>query len=50
MLMSEFIGISASVGTAEEAYRFGISASWNIIALGAGFLAYGWLLAGKYKA
>jgi len=50
MLMSEFIGTSASVGTAQEAYRFGISASWNIIALGAGILAYGWLLAGKYKA
>jgi SSS family solute:Na+ symporter len=50
MLMSEFIGTSASVGTAQEAYQFGISASWNIIALGAGFLFYGWLLAGKYKA
>jgi solute:Na+ symporter, SSS family len=50
MLMSEFIGTSASVGTAQEAYQFGISASWNIIALGAGFLLYGWLLAGKYKA
>jgi SSS family solute:Na+ symporter len=50
MLMSEFIGTSASVGTTQEAYQFGISASWNIIALGAGFLLYGWLLAGKYKA
>src|SRR5689334_2000342 len=30
MLMSEFIGTSASVGTAQEAYKFGISASWNI--------------------
>jgi len=50
MLMSEFIGTSASVGTAQEAYRFGISASWNIIALGAGFLFYAYFLAGKYKA
>jgi solute:Na+ symporter, SSS family len=49
MLMSEFIGTSASVGTAQEAYVFGISAAWNIIALGAGFLFYAWLLAGKYK-
>src|SRR5580698_10198934 len=49
MLMSEFIGTSASVGTAQEAYRFGISAAWNIIALGAGFLFYAFLLAGKYK-
>ena len=49
MLMSEFIGTSASVGTAQEAYRFGISASWNIIALSAGFLLYAYFLAGKYK-
>jgi len=48
-LMSEFIGTSASVGTAQEAYRFGISASWNIIALSAGFLFYAYFLAGKYK-
>jgi solute:Na+ symporter, SSS family len=50
MLMSEFIGTSASVGTAQEAYVFGISAAWNIIALGAGFLFYAWFLAAKYKA
>ena len=49
MLMSEFIGTSASVGTAQEAYVFGISAAWNIIALGAGFLFYARFLAGKYK-
>jgi SSS family solute:Na+ symporter len=49
MLMSEFIGTSASVGTAQEAYRFGISAAWNIIALAAGFLFYAYFLAGKYK-
>jgi SSS family solute:Na+ symporter len=50
MLMSEFIGTSASVGTAQEAYVFGISAAWNIIALSAGFLFYAYFLAGKYKA
>ena len=49
MLTSEFIGTSASVGTAQEAYLFGISAAWNIIALGAGFLFYSYFLAGKYK-
>jgi SSS family solute:Na+ symporter len=49
MLMSEFIGTSASVGTAQEAYKFGISAAWNIIALAAGFLFYAFFLAGKYK-
>ena len=49
MLMSEFIGTSASVGTAQEAYKVGISASWNILALAAGFVFYGFFLAGKYK-
>jgi len=50
LLMSEFIGTSASVGTAQEAFKYGISASWNIIALSAGFILYGFLLAGKYKS
>ena len=50
MLMSEFIGTSASVGTAQEAYKHGISASWNILALAAGFIFYGFFLAGKYKS
>ena len=50
MLMSEFIGTSASVGTAQEAYKFGISAAWNIIALAAGFVFYGFFLAGRYKS
>ena len=50
MLMSEFIGTSASVGTTQEAYKFGISAAWAIISLGAGFLFYAFFLAGKYKA
>jgi SSS family solute:Na+ symporter len=49
MLMSEFIGTSASVGTAQEAYKVGISASWNILALAAGFVFYGFFLAEKYK-
>src|SRR6202046_3713673 len=49
MLMSEFIGTSASVGTAQEAFKFGISAAWNIIALALGFLFYAYFLAGKYK-
>lgn len=50
MLLSEAIGTSISVGTTQEAYRVGISASWAIISLGAGFLFYAFFLAGKYKA
>jgi solute:Na+ symporter, SSS family len=50
MLMSEFIGTSASVGTAQEAFKAGISASWNILALAAGFVFYGFFLAQRYKS
>jgi SSS family solute:Na+ symporter len=50
MLMSEFIGTSASVGTAQEAFKVGISASWNILALAAGFVFYGFFLAQRYKS
>ena len=49
LLMSEFIGTAASVGTVQEAYKSGISASWNLVALGAGFLLYAFLLAHKFK-
>jgi len=49
ILMSEFIGTSTSVGTTQEAYKHGISAAWNVIALGLGFIVYAFLLARKYK-
>jgi len=49
LLMSEFIGTTASVGTAQYAYQYGISAGWNIAVLGIGFLIFSFLLARKYK-
>ncbi len=49
LLMSEFIGTTASVGTAQYAYQFGISAGWNVAVLGIGFLVFSFLLARKYK-
>jgi len=49
LLMSEFIGTTASVGTAQYAYQFGISAGWNVAVLGVGFLVFSFLLARKYK-
>jgi SSS family solute:Na+ symporter len=49
LLMSEFIGTTASVGTVQTAYKWGISAAWNIAVLGVGFLVYGLLLAKKFK-
>ncbi|WP_197719876.1 MULTISPECIES: sodium:solute symporter family protein [Pseudonocardia] len=50
LLASEFIGTTASVGTAQVAYRSGISAAWNIAVLGIGFILFAWLLAHRFRA
>jgi SSS family solute:Na+ symporter len=49
LLMSEFIGTTASVGTAQYGFKYGISAAWNLAALGVGFLLYAFLFAEKFK-
>ncbi|TWA83102.1 SSS family solute:Na+ symporter [Azospirillum brasilense] len=49
LLMSEFIGTTASVGTAQASYKWGISAAWNLVALGIGFMLYAFLFARKFK-
>lgn len=50
LLASEFIGTTASVGTAQVAYRSGISAAWNIAVLGLGFVLFAWLLAHRFRS
>lgn len=50
LLMSEFIGTSATLGTAQKAYTAGISASWNVIALAVGFVLFSVFVAKRYKA
>lgn len=50
LLASEFIGTTASVGTAQVAYGSGISAAWNIAVLGLGFVLFAWLLAHRFRA
>jgi solute:Na+ symporter, SSS family len=50
LLMSEFIGTSATLGTAQEAYEVGVSAAWNVIALAIGFVLFSLFVAKKYKA
>ncbi|MFT4020320.1 MAG: sodium:solute symporter family protein [Acinetobacter sp.] len=49
LLLSEFIGSSVSIGTAQTGYEVGISAAWNLIALALGFLLLGVFLARKYR-
>lgn len=50
MMASEFIGTSASLGTAQGAYNSGISAAWNLVSLAVGFVLFSFFLAHKYKA
>ncbi|XYD12508.1 sodium:solute symporter family protein (plasmid) [Methylobacterium sp. NMS12] len=49
LLMSEFIGTATSVGTTQTAYRVGVSAAWNVLALAVGFVFYAILLAPRFK-
>ncbi|ACA15816.1 Na+/solute symporter [Methylobacterium sp. 4-46] len=49
LLMSEFIGTAASVGTTQTAVKVGLSAAWNIAALGIGFMLYAFFLADRFK-
>ena len=49
LLMSEFIGTATSVGTTQTAYRVGVSAAWNVLALAVGFVLYAILLVPRFK-
>src|SRR5471032_736555 len=49
LLLSEFIGSSVSIGTAQKGYELGISAAWNLVALSLGFLLLAIVLVKKYK-
>lgn len=40
LLMSEFIGAKSTVGTAQEAFGFGMAAAWSVIGASIGFLAF----------
>jgi SSS family solute:Na+ symporter len=50
LLMSEFIGTSATLGTAQKAYEVGISAAWNVVALAIGFVLFGLFIAKRFRA
>jgi SSS family solute:Na+ symporter len=49
LLLSEFIGSSVSIGTAQKGFELGISAAWNLVALSIGFLLLALILVRKYK-
>jgi SSS family solute:Na+ symporter len=49
LMLSEFIGSSVSIGTAQKGYEIGISAAWNLVALSLGFLLLAIVLVKKFK-
>ncbi|GAB3453533.1 sodium:solute symporter family protein [Massilia terrae] len=49
LLLSEFIGSSVSIGTAQMGFKLGISAAWNLVALSIGFLLLALVLVKKFK-
>ena len=50
LVMSEFIGTAATLGTAQTAFVKGISAAWNLVGMGVGFFLYGLFIAPKLNA
>ena len=49
LMLSEFIGSSVSIGTAQKGFELGISAAWNLVALAVGFVLLALILVKKYK-
>jgi len=49
LLVSEHMAAASTLGSSQAAFEHGISASWVYISLGASFLVYGYLVAGKYN-
>lgn len=48
-MASEVVGTTASIGTAQGAFTYGISAAWNLGALGIGFIVFAVLFARRFK-
>lgn len=50
LMMSEFIGTGSTMGTAQTGFNRGISAAWNVITLGLGYLLYAFFMAPRFNA
>ncbi|MDV2888069.1 sodium:solute symporter family protein, partial [Alkalihalophilus pseudofirmus] len=48
LMMSEFIGTGSTIGTAQTAYKSGISAAWNLISLALAFVLFAYTMAKKF--
>ena len=49
LLMSEFIGTAATMGTAEAAFAKGISAAWNLVSMCLAFILFAYLMASRFQ-
>ncbi|WP_025732157.1 sodium:solute symporter family protein [Carnimonas nigrificans] len=50
MMLSEYIGSSVSIGTAQAGFLSGISAAWALFGFALGFLLFGMIMASRYKS
>ncbi len=50
LMMSEFIGTGSTMGTAQAGFTKGISAAWNVLTLGLGYLLYAFFMAPRFNA
>jgi len=49
LMMSEFIGTAATMGTAEAAFGKGISAAWNLVTMCLAFVLFACFMASKFQ-
>jgi SSS family solute:Na+ symporter len=49
LMMSEFIGTAATMGTAEAAFGKGISAAWNLVSMCLAFILFACFMAPKFQ-
>ncbi len=49
LMMSEFIGSAATMGTAEASYGKGISAAWNLVSMCLAFVLFAYFMASRFQ-
>ena len=50
VLMSEFLGLGSTVGTAEFAYKHGVGAAWQLVSIAAALVLFAFWMAPRYRA
>jgi len=50
VLMSEFLGLGSTVGTAEFAYQHGVGAAWQLVSIAIALILFAFWIAPRYRA